>query len=255
MSNRKLVIGNWKMNPGTLEEAKKIAKKTRSIAAKLERVEVVACPPYPFMATCMSRKQPDHLHLGAQSVSIEDAGPHTGEVGAGMLASMGAEYIIVGHSEERARGETDETVSKKVSRIIEAGLTAVVCVGEKARDENSSYFNFIRDEIKNSFAGIPVEKAKKIVIAYEPIWAIGAKEAMAPDQVYEMSLFVKKAFADVFGAEAGLKLKVLYGGSVNFRNAGDIITIGKVDGLLVGRESVNMPGFVELLKAVDSTKN
>jgi triosephosphate isomerase len=168
-----------------------------------------------------------------------------------MLSSMGVEYVIAGHSEERARGDSDEIVSKRIARILETRMTAVVCVGEKARDESGAHFDFIRDEIKATFSGIPANKAKSIIIAYEPIWAIGAQEAMAPEQIYEMSLFVKKVFADVFGQEAAMKVKVLYGGSVNFRNAADIIGIGKVDGLLVGRESVNMPGFTELLKAVD----
>jgi triosephosphate isomerase len=168
-----------------------------------------------------------------------------------MLKNLGCEFVIVGHSEERARGDTDEVVSKRIARILEAGMTAVVCVGERSRDESGAHFDFLKDQVKNSLAGIAADAVRRIVVAYEPVWAIGAKEAMPPEQVYEMSLFVKKAFADIFGSEAGLKLKVLYGGSVNFRNAGEILKTGKVDGLLIGRESVNLPGFMELLKAVD----
>jgi triosephosphate isomerase len=168
-----------------------------------------------------------------------------------MVVSLGAKYAIVGHSEQRAAGDTDEIVSKRLARALEAGMTAIVCVGEKAREESGAHFDFIKEEIKNSLSGVSEDKRSRIMLAYEPIWAIGAQDAMPPEQIYEMSIFVKKAFADMFGPEAGLKVKVLYGGAVNFRNAADILQRGKVDGLLVGRESVNMPGFTELLKAVD----
>jgi triosephosphate isomerase len=252
MSNQKrIIIGNWKMNPSTTEDAKRIARRTRAVAARLAHTEAVVCPPFPFIAAAMSRNASANFHLGAQSASIEEGGAHTGEVGAFMLKNLGCEFVIVGHSEERARGDTDEVVSKRIARILEAGMTAVVCVGERSRDESGAHFDFLKDQVKNSLAGIAADAVRRIVVAYEPVWAIGAKEAMPPEQVYEMSLFVKKAFADIFGSEAGLKLKVLYGGSVNFRNAGEILKTGKVDGLLIGRESVNLPGFMELLKAVD----
>lgn len=251
MSSKRLIVGNWKMNPDTLAEAKRIAKKTRLTASRLEHTDVVACPPFPFIHTCIFRTKPNSFHVGAQSVSGAEGGPHTGEVSALMLKSLGLEYVIAGHSEEREKGDTDLIVSQKIARIVDAGLTAIVCVGEKVREESGTHFGYIKDQLKNTLAGISESQAKRIILAYEPVWAIGAKEAMAPEQIYEMSLFVKKAFADLFGQEAGLKVKVLYGGAVNFRNAGEIIKTGKVDGLLVGRESVNMPGFVELLKAVD----
>ena len=251
MANKRLVIGNWKMNPETFEDAKRIARKTRITAGKLVRTEVVVCPPFPFISAARGRNLSAPFHIGAQSVSFDEGGPHTGEVSVKMLASLGAEYVIAGHSEERAAGDTDDAISRRISKIVEAGLTAVVCVGEKVRDENGAHLDFLKDQMKATFAGVPEDKAGRVVLAYEPIWAIGAKDAMQPEQVYEMSLFVKKIFADIFGQEAGHKVRVLYGGSVNFRNAGEIIKTGKVDGLLVGRESVNTPGFVELLRAVD----
>jgi triosephosphate isomerase (TIM) len=252
MSSRKIVVGNWKMNPAELDLARRVALRTRRAAAKLKHTDVVACPPFPFIQASVSRKQPNPLGVGAQSVSVFEAGAHTGEVGADMLRSLGVGYVIVGHSEEREAGDTDAIVSKKIARVVEAGMTAIVCVGEKAREEDGAHFDFLKGEIKNTFAGIRDDKVKRIVLAYEPVWAIGAKEAMAPSEICEMSIFVRKAFADIFGHEAGLRVKVLYGGAVNWRNAADIIKLGKVDGLLVGRESVNMPGFIELLKAVDA---
>jgi triosephosphate isomerase len=252
MAHKRLVIGNWKMNPDTFDAAKSIAKKTRSFSRRLSQTEVVVCPPFPFIAAAKVRMQPSAFHIGAQSASVDEGGAHTGDVSAAMLASLGVEYVIAGHSEERAAGDTDETVSRRIRRILEAGLTAVVCVGEKSREESGSHLGFLKSQIQATFAGVPADKARRIVLAYEPVWAIGAKEPMNPDQIYEMSIFVKKVFADAFGSDAGHKVRVLYGGSVNFRNAADIMKTGKVDGLLVGRESVNMPGFLELLRSVDS---
>ena len=254
-NNKRLIIGNWKMNPITLDEAKKIAAKIKRIAPALTGTETVIAPPLPFLVSCGVRNKIKNFGLGAQSVSLEiDRGPYTGEVSATMLGEVGVEYVIVGHSEQRAKGESDEIVSKKVKAVLGAGLSPVVCVGEKVRDEAGDYLNILKNQIKNSLAGVEAKDAQKIVLAYEPVWAIGAAEPMKNDDIYESSLFVKKVFSDMFGPEAGVKVKVLYGGSVNYRNAGDIVRVGKVDGLLVGRESVNAPGFVELLKAVDGVK-
>ncbi len=249
---KKLVIGNWKMNPATLEEAKEIARKTRHVVAGLAHTDVVACPPFVYIPAIASQRDSDLLEIGAQSVSFEEGGPHTGEVSAAMLRDMGVKYVIAGHSEERTKGDTDEIVSKRVNAIVSVGMSAVLCVGENERDEGGVYLEKLKQQIKGSLANIPANKAKNIVLAYEPVWAIGAKEAMPADQIREMALFVRKVFSDVFSADQALKATVLYGGSVNFRNAAEIISVGQVDGLLVGRESVNMPGFTELLKAVDS---
>lgn len=254
-SNKKLIVGNWKMNPTTLDEAKKIARKIKRVAPTLASTETVIAPPYPFIAVCGGRGEAKHFHLGAQSASAEvDSGPYTGEVSASILKDIAVEYVIVGHSEQRARGESDAIVSKKALAVLNAGLSPIICVGEIVRDEAGAYLDTLKNQIKNSLDGIAPKFAGDIVLAYEPVWAIGAQEAMKNEDIHESSLFVKKVFSDTFGPDAGLKVKVLYGGSVNYRNAPDIISIGKVDGLLVGRESVNAPGFVELLKAVDAVK-
>ena len=254
MSNTKLVVGNWKMNPATVDEAKNLARKTRRAASLLGHTAAVVCPPFPFISAAMSRKNTPHFHLGAQSVSIEDGGAHTGEVGATMLKDLGVEYVIVGHSEMRSSGDTDEMVSKRVKAVLDAEMRAILCVGEKVRDESGSHFDFVREQMKKSLANITKSRSSGIVIAYEPIWTIGAKEAMKPEDICEMTIFVRKIFSDIFGNDTAQKVTVLYGGSVNFENAADIIKIGQVDGLLVGRESVNMAGFVDLLKAVDEVK-
>lgn len=249
--SKRLIVGNWKMNPGTLAEAKKIASKTKRIASSLSKTEVVICPPMSFVTACIPRNKVSNFSVGAQTVSFETEGAHTGEVTGNMLKDIGVSMVIVGHSEQRTAGDTDEIVSKRLLATLSSSLTAILCVGENSRDEGGEYLETLKNQIKNSLANIPKDLVGKIIIAYEPVWAIGGSEPMNPEQIYEMSLFVKKIFAEVFGADSGLKVKVLYGGSVNFRNASDIITIGKVDGLLVGRESVNTPGFVELIRSVD----
>ncbi|MEK7646180.1 MAG: triose-phosphate isomerase [Patescibacteria group bacterium] len=252
MSKRTLVVGNWKMNPATLDEAKVIVRKTRQAASELAHTDVVVCPPFVFISSFNTSTEAPHMYLGVQSVSpYTQEGPHTGEVGVHMLRDLKVEYVITGHSEERSRGVSDEEVSKSVSAIVHEGMMAIVCVGERQRDDAGTYLETLTQQIRSSLAGIEAKHAKNLVIAYEPIWAIGATEAMNPEQVCEMSIFVKKICADIFGPEIALKIKVLYGGAVNAENASSIITIGKVDGLLVGRESVHIDGFVELLRAVD----
>lgn len=251
-TSKKLIIGNWKMNVGTLKDAKAIAKKSLALSKKMKHTEIVVCPSFPHIAVAAAKAKA--YHLGAQSASVFENGSHTGDVGARQLADLGVEYVLAGHSEQRQAGDTDETVSKRIQRILEAGLTAVVCCGDKARAEDGSHLESLKNQLKASLANIPAEKAGRLMIAYEPVWAIGAKEAMQADQVYEMSLFVKKVFAEVFGPDAGHKVKVLYGGAVKADNAAEIMSVGKVDGLLVGRESVNIQGLTDLCKVVDSVK-
>jgi triosephosphate isomerase len=251
--NKKLIIGNWKMNPATVEEAKHIAKKIREASLDLKHVDTVIAPPFVYIAPCTAKISSQNFFMGAQSVSRDLEGAHTGEISAKILRDLGVEYVIVGHSEERERGETSETISKKIIAVLDEGLKPVVCVGEKTRDtENGSHYDFLKQQIGETFVNVPKKYAKDIVLAYEPVWAIGASEPMAPDQIYETTIFVRKVFSDIFGTNLAMKTLVLYGGSVNFKNAGGIMITGKVDGLLVGRESVNVTGFIELLKVVDS---
>jgi triosephosphate isomerase (TIM) len=242
------------MNPSTLEEAKKIIKKTRRVATELMHTDVVACPPFVYIPAALSKKSPVVVPVGAQNVSADESGPHTGEVSAAMLANMGVEYVIIGHSEVRAAGDTDALVSRRIQAALSAGLKVIVCVGEKVRDEGGAYLEMLKNQVKDSFADVPKNQIRNIVLAYEPVWAIGAKEAMNPAQVYETSLFVRKTFSDIFGHDPAMRVRVLYGGAVNFRNAAEIISIGQVDGLLVGRESINVTGFPDLLRAVDAVK-
>ena len=250
MKTKKLIIGNWKMNVETWKDALSLGKKSLAHAKKMKRTEVVVCPSFPHIMAAQAKAKT--YHLGAQSASVFENGSHTGDVGAKQLANLGVQYVLAGHSEQRQAGDTDETVSKRIQQILAAGLTAVVCCGDKVRSDDGAHLEFLKTQLKATLANISPDHVNKLVIAYEPVWAIGAKAAMEADQVCEMTIFVKKVFAEVFGPDAGRKVKVLYGGSVKADNAAAIMSVGKVDGLLVGRESVNPQGLADLLKVVDS---
>jgi triosephosphate isomerase len=249
---KKLIVGNWKMNPTTLEEARRIFRSTKNSAKKLTSVNVVVCPPFVYIPPLLNSQREATVGIGAQDAYFQEQGSFTGEISPIMLKKFGVQYVIIGHSERRAQGDTDEIVSKKTVLALEAGLTVIVCVGEKERDDQGSHLDILKQQIKDSLNKVPKKFVSKLIVAYEPVWAIGAKEAMEPAIVHEMSLFVKKTLSDLYGHDEAVSTPILYGGSVNFRNAGDIIVKGEVDGLLVGRESVNSDGFSELLKAVDA---
>jgi len=181
--NKKLIIGNWKMNPVNAVEAKHIAEKVRLASSKLKNTETVICPPLIYISLCKVKGESKNCSLGAQTVSRDVEGAHTGEVGINMLKDLGVEYVIVGHSEERERGDTDEIISKKINIILDAGLIPVICVGEKVRDADGGHYEYLKQQIKGGFANVSKKHAKNVVLAYEPVWAIGAIEAMAPDQI------------------------------------------------------------------------
>lgn len=239
------------MNPLTSEEARRIFRATKKVATQLQHTTVIACPPFVFTSIFAKKTKESPVLLGAQDSYFETQGSYTGEVSAHMLKDLGVSHVIVGHSERRKDGETDEVISKKAEALLEAGIHPVLCVGETVRDEQGVYLDTLKNQIKDSMSRVAKKHIGDMIIAYEPVWAIGAKEAMNPDTVREMGLFVKKVISDLYGHDEAFRVPVLYGGSVNFRNAPDILVQGQVDGLLVGRESVNIPGFKELLKVVD----
>ena len=251
---RKIIVGNWKMNPTTYADAQNIFKKIKNTASKLNSTHVVMCPPLVYIAKFASPKTLSKVKsagVGAQNVYFEPQGAFTGEVSAPMLKDLGVSHVIVGHSERRAGGETDEVISKKVLAVLEAGIHPILCVGESEHDSHGLYLETLKNQIKASLSKVPKRLLNQIIVAYEPVWAIGAKEPMDAATIEEMTIFIKKVLSDIGDHESAIATPILYGGSINFRNAPDIMVRGKVDGLLVGRESVNTPGFIELLKAVD----
>ncbi|MEI6843295.1 MAG: triose-phosphate isomerase [bacterium] len=248
---KKLVIGNWKMNPETVLEAKKIVSEVKKYTKNIKKTQIVLCPPFVYLSP-LSGSVSNKVFLGAQNAFYETAGPYTGEVSFNQLHQFKTSLVIIGHSERRNMGETDEIINKKVISVVNEGMTAVLCVGEKEHDHNGEYLAFVKNQIVLGLKDITKKLVDHIVIAYEPIWAIGAKEAMNPREVHEMGIFIKKILKDMYGLLSD-SIRIIYGGAVNEFNTEDIIKGGFVHGFLVGRESLKPKNFSEIIKIVDKT--
>lgn len=247
-----LVVANWKMNPETYKEAEEIFAGSVEAIKKVSKIKVVLCLPYTWL-TDFSHKYTKTVSFGAQDAAMESIGSQTGEISPSMLTSSAVKYVLLGHSERRTIGETDEMVAQKVLNSLKSGLTVILCVGEKERDTHGDYLHFLRSQIINSLNKVSKRYIKKLIIAYEPVWAIGKSEseAMKPSDLHETSIFIKKVLAEIYGPADGVQIPILYGGSVNHKNAKDLLTLGEVQGLLVGRESLNPKKFESLLLSVD----
>lgn len=250
---KQLIIGNWKMNPWKGEDARKIFDAVKKEAGKLTHIETVMCPPFVFLSDLSKRVSGHRCVLGAQDVFSEMEGAYTGEVSPLMLSSVGVKYVIIGHSERRALGETDEAVNKKVLATLKMGLAAVLCVGEQKRDETGEYFSFIKNQIEMALVKVPKRLLANVVIAYEPVWAIGknATGVILPADLLEMNIFIRKTVSDLFGRASAQATPLLYGGSVDEKNAGVFLKEGEADGLLVGRASLDAAKFITILKIAE----
>lgn len=250
MNKRRLVIGNWKMYVESPEAAKKFAQGLRRKAASFAGVEAWLAPPFVLLPATAAALKGSSIKVGAQSVSPNDDAKHTGEVSAAMLKAAGASFVIVGHSETRAAGMTDAMVHTQLVRATGAGLVAVLCVGEQERDAAGGHFAMIENQLRSAFAGAQ-SYANKIIVAYEPVWAIGkgADSALAPADLEEMVIFIRKTLADILTRPAALKVPILYGAAVEAENADVLVAQGGVAGLLVGHASSELTSFIDILKA------
>lgn len=250
MANTKLIVANWKMNPETLEEAKAIVGEVSKKSKKFKSAKIVLCPPFIYLSE-VERMVSSHknISLGAQDIFIGEGASHTGEISPEMLKSTGTKYIIVGHSEKRALQDTDEIVHEKLFGALKNNFKVILCVGEKERGDHAGQYHEMKGQLESAFFKLPKNLIKNVIIAYEPVWAIGKseKEAMKPEELHEMAIFIKKIASDVLGAKYVEKLQILYGGSVTKNNAKEIIEKGNVNGLLVGRESLKTENFLELI--------
>lgn len=248
---KKLVIGNWKMNPESLDEAKKINREVRRASINIKKTDIVLCPPFVYVpALAGTPKSP--VFLGSQDCHSEDKGPFTGEVSTTQLYEFGTRFVIVGHSERRKMGESEEAINRKVRAVVMGGMTAIVCIGENERDAHGEYYETIKNQIHSALKDVPKKLLGNLVIAYEPVWAIGSKEAMSPSDLHETYIFIKKVLRDSFGM-ASDGIRVIYGGAVDKTNADRLIKDGGVNGFLVGRESLKPKDFMEIVKMLDLT--
>ncbi|MDR2191294.1 MAG: triose-phosphate isomerase [Endomicrobium sp.] len=243
-----LMAGNWKMNK-TVGEAVAALKALKPLVADVKDVEVLICPVFTSLYAVSREIENSEIKLGAQNLFWEAKGAFTGEVSPSMVKDAGCSYVIIGHSERRQYfGETDETVNKKTKAAFGAGLIPIVCVGEtlKEREENIT-FKVIEKQIRDGLSGLSGEQASSLVIAYEPVWAIGTGKTATPDQAQEVHAFIRKLYAEIY-KEAAESVRILYGGSVNPKNVSDLMKQPDIDGGLVGGASLEADSFSQLVK-------
>lgn len=229
------------------ESAERVVDALRRRPQLLSRAELALAPSFPLLPTLALLARGRRIALGAQTLSPYAESAHTGEVSARTLKNFGVSHVIIGHSERRAQGESDEAIAAQLTRAREVGLTAVLCVGEKERDSGGAYFTTIAEQLS-----VVKNQKTKCIIAYEPVWAIGrsAEDAMKPLELQEMAIFIRKTLANLLGRAPALKIPILYGGSVDASSARNLLAEGGVAGLLVGRASADAHSLIDLLVAL-----
>jgi len=245
-----LVIGNWKLNPTTSAAAKTLFLAVRKKLKKDSGVMVAVAPPFPFIPDLTRLSPSGRLPVAAQDVFYEDAGAFTGEVSPTMLASFGVSYVIIGHSERRALGETDEQVNKKIQAVLKRKMTPVVCIGERERDSQGNFYGFIEAQLRALANGLTSRQMAQVVIAYEPIWAIGTGKTATPDDVKEMQLFITTVLTKLYDRPTGKRVRIIYGGSVKPDNAAALHSGGGMNGFLVGGASLVADDFIKIISSV-----
>lgn len=255
MKKKKIIVGNWKMAPITYEEAKKTFAGIKKTAQKLRNTDTIVCPPFVYVEGLARRVSGRRVSLGAQDSFWKEEGAYTGEVSSTMLYSLGARYVILGHSERRAMGETDDVVSKKADAALRTGLTVIICIGEQSRDQHGEYTKRIEEQLQHSLSQVQKKMLTHVIIAYEPVWAIGANaiRPASPEDVLEVSILIRKILTNMFDRESSHIVPILYGGSVDAKNCGSFMNEGGADGLLVGRASLDAKQFSEILKVAEQS--
>ena len=247
---RKAVIaGNWKMNK-TPDEAKALLTEIAPLVKDAD-CEVIACVPYVDLCTALEATKGTNIKIGAENCHWAESGAFTGEISAKMLAAMGLEYVIIGHSERRQYfGETDVTVNKRVRAALNEGLTVILCVGEMLEDREQGVTNeLVAMQTKIALCGVSKDELSKIIIAYEPVWAIGTGKTATADQANEVCAAIRGVIADVYDKEAADAMTIQYGGSMNDANADELLSKEDVDGGLIGGASLVAEKFAAIVKA------
>jgi triosephosphate isomerase len=245
-----ILAGNFKLNPETLTKALSLIRGLESVSQKYSNTKVLIAAPFPFVSDSVRNTQ--NLSVGSQDISAFTSGAHTGEVSASQIKSIGGSFTLIGHSERRALGDTNETIAKKVENSVAAKLPFILCVGEDARDADGFYLQKVKDQVESALKNVKPENKKYITIAYEPVWAIGAnaKKPATKEECVEMSLFIKKVLRDMFGDKIAHSIPVLYGGSVSADSAPSFVGDGCIDGFLIGRASLDAKEFKKIAAAV-----
>ena len=253
--NKKLIIGNWKMNPKDSKTALAHFLSIKKGLSVYKNVDVAVAVPFVYMKE-LSKSASASMSLCAQNISAEIEGAHTGEISGNMLRDCKVTYAIIGHSERRALGETNEFINKKIKMALKAKITPVLCVGESDREHGMWYLGKIKTQLEECLAGISKNLVSSVVIAYEPIWAISTTENRkdaTPVDCEEMRIYIRKVLNDMYGMKVVEKMKIIYGGSVDEKNARGFLVEGTADGLLPGRASLTPKKFLEIIKIANES--
>jgi len=242
-----LIVGNWKLNPVTQVDAVALATEVVKKMKKVEGVHVAIAPPYPYLIPVEKKTANSLVGLSAQDVSTVNMGASTGEVSILQLKDIGCEFVILGHSERRAMGEKDDSIRAKTELVLKHRLTPIVCVGEKKRDEKGDYLAFVEAQLTSLATDLTALQIKKVVIAYEPIWAIGTGKTATVDDVKEMQIFIESVLAKLYDRKTANSVRLLYGGSVKPHNSATLQAGGGMNGFLVGGASLKAEDFTEII--------
>ena len=250
MIRKKLIAGNWKMNK-TFAEAAELAREIVLAVANRPDVDVVICPPFTAIESVAKVVEGSAIKLGAQNMHHEANGAFTGEISAPMLRAFFATHVILGHSERRTLfGETDGFINKKVLAALKNQLRPILCVGETlAEREAGSTLKVVQTQLEACLEGVSKELATNVIVAYEPVWAIGTGKNATADQAQEVHAFIRGLLTKIFGAQPAGRIRILYGGSMKPANAAELLAQNDIDGGLIGGASLEVRSFVELINA------
>lgn len=252
---KKLIAGNWKMNK-TSADGVALVRDIVAEVGKQSDVDVVVCPPFTALESAAKALEGSNVKIGAQNMHFESGGAFTGEVSAPMLRAIFVTHVILGHSERRSYfGETDDLVNRKVLAALKNQLRPIFCVGETlAERESGSTLKVVQTQVERGLDGVSAELAQSVVVAYEPVWAIGTGKVATTEQAQEVHAFIRGLLVKLFGEPIAQKVRILYGGSMKPSNAPDLLAQKDIDGGLIGGASLEARSFVELVNAAAAVK-
>jgi len=244
-----IIAGNWKMNK-SIGESISLVKELKKLLKGIDDREIVVCPPFTSLASVAAELKTSSIKLGAQNMYFENQGAFTGEISPLMLKEIVTEYVIIGHSERRhILNENDDMINKKIKSALQNELKPIFCIGEKLEErEANKTKDVVESQIKKGLKDVKKEEMKNIVIAYEPVWAIGTGKNATPEQADEVHLFIRNLLTKIFDKKTGEEAIILYGGSVNPENIKSLIAKDNIDGALVGGASLDAKSFSEIVK-------
>jgi len=245
-----LIAGNWKMNR-TSADARSLAEEITAEAGRQTEVQVVVCPPFTALESVAKAVEGTNIALGAQNMHPKASGAYTGEISAPMLRALFCNFVILGHSERRAYfGETDAFINEKVLAALDSALKPILCVGETLAERDAgSTLAVVSKQLRAGLAKVPADKAVEVVIAYEPVWAIGTGRNATPEQAQEVHAFIRAELVEILGASAAGRIRILYGGSMKPDNAVGLLAQPDIDGGLIGGAALEARSFLKLVEA------